>query len=975
MPLKEKHKYLSALAGILISSIFMGLQPQAAIAKQRYALIVAVGDYDVKNGLPALDTPVNDAQDVKIALETLPEPFAVTLLTDDKVKDKETFQTEFQRFLLRVKPDDDVLFYFSGHGYHIERKNYYLVKTAKLDTTFFKDLPPAEAKDLDTVEKKKQRYEEFIAKVGLSEEDIEKAIADQKPGAIILIVDASRSKIDTSKGAVPEPQGVILPPGSSYGTYRLYSASEGQISLDSLEPLFRPGSADYKPVAPAWGAPKVKPRRNSLFAHVLISQMRIAGLPFLVMEEQVQNKVRTQALDAFDKDQIPNYNDDRVSSDYFLWPNEGGEQPASCQFADIELEILRSGITSGSLDRDNIQQKYAELSRCGPSIRDQLWVLREVEAQGTGTFVNQVAQASDSAKPTEPQDYCDARASSALDAERPPTFAGADVQKLALSALATGRTEIAVQVKTIVDACEQAVKQRPRVARFKFNAARANYALAIMSSGLERTVALRRASLLNQEAVDLGYAAAYNNLAVMIRFGEFYRENADLPDPPNREEAAKLFTFGADLGHVVAQYNLGMAYLRGELGLGKSTNYSSGGASASKQSRQASAFKYLSAASEKSYVPAMIEAAKLLNEGKGIGENPDRAVELLEAAAYTNSWQAMYDLAEIYLNGYGKERRQDDRLAIMWYARAAEAGDVRAQRKLAIMLYEGRGIPAPQPEAAGRYFRLAADGGDEYALAKLGDLLQDRKIPFRPIADRKPDGGALEIRRLYSAAFEKGNPLAGLALGTLYRSGFPTDRGSEAIPKDPEKAADWLYRTIESVNRAEPDEWQADPETAADAAFELISMYDKGEAKRRDGSLVLTADQIQQLRQDYGDLAQKGYIRVGGIGTPLCGNKSKDLENEWVAVWDWTRDDPPTEPQLRWLERRYKCAEREITQAKEQKKPEPKPEDTGFTREFRERIAQQYRLARDDAKRNGPNAKSFYSRMAEWVINFNKWRR
>ena len=206
-----------------------------------------------------------------------------------------------------------------------------------------------------------------------------------------------------------------------------------------------------------------------------------------------------------------------------------------------------------------------------------------------------------------------------------------------------------------------------------------------------------------------------------------------------------------------------------------------------------------------------------------------------------------------------------------------------------------------------------------------------------------------------------------MQLAKLYRSGFPTEQGSAAIPKDPESAVNLLYKTIERVKLAAPDSWEANPQVAAYAAFELVGMVDKGEAKRADGSPIITEDQIQQLRHDYGDGGNMGYIRIRGIGTPACGARTSDLMSEWIMVWDWTRDEPPTNSQLRWLERYHNCIEEEVAQAKEKNKREPKPEETGFTREFRERISQQFKSAREDAKKNGAKAKSFYQRMADLV--------
>ncbi len=571
-----------------------------------------------------LNAPANDAQDVKAALQRLPQPFNVDIVTDDQAKDKETFQAAFDRFLSRVEPGDDVLFYFSGHGYNSERKNFYLLKSGKSDTAFFKDLNNAELRDLDTADKKTRRYREFIAKVALSEEEIAKAIEARKPDVIILIADACRSAIEGTKGASLDVAGIVLPAHSAAGTYRLYSASEGQISLDSLEPVSHPEeSAAYKPRGER-GASKEKEKKNSLFTRILIPQILVPGQPLLVMAAQVKSKVREQAR-KMNKDQIPDYNEDRRSSDYFFWPSEGNsELTALCQTADTEVQNLRSGIYSGLLGRETIEQRAAELSRCGPFIREQLQSFRRIDAQGTGTFATPGEQSVDAAGLREPQQICDVKGSSPLDPDRPQGLAGIDIQKLALAATAgeKDRAKSELEIKSIVEACEQAAKQRPRVARFKFNAATGNYALASMTTGVEHVISLRKASSFAEQAVDLGYASAYNSLAVMVQNGEFYKEQADAPEPPDRDKAAALLRQGADLNHVVAQYNLGMAYLRGDLGLGDMSK-DSGSTSAvlTDAIRYATAFKYLSAASEHSYVPAMVETAKLLYKGKGVAVN------------------------------------------------------------------------------------------------------------------------------------------------------------------------------------------------------------------------------------------------------------------------------------------------------------------------------------------------------------------
>src|SRR4029077_15464708 len=126
--------------------------------------------------------------------------------------------------------------------------------------------------------------------------------------------------------------------------------------------------------------------------------------------------------------------------------------------------------------------------------------------------------------------------------------------------------------------------------------------------------------------------------------------------PKNDRHAARdLLQRGADLGDVLAQYNLGMAYKNGDLGLdcGRTLD-----------EIQADAFQFLSKAAESGYVPAMIETAVGLHNGYGIKSATKRAVDLLQVSAARGSWEAMYVLGEIYDKGYGA----DDGEALIWYA-------------------------------------------------------------------------------------------------------------------------------------------------------------------------------------------------------------------------------------------------------------------------------------------------------------------
>src|SRR5262245_28410750 len=154
------------------------LPASAAMAKDRHALIIGVGEYSDTNGINRLVAPANDADEMRFGLESKSIGFVVDVLKDADVPNKDAFKSALDKFLGRVESEDDVLVYFSGHGINVPGKgNYFLLADAKSEPAFLIDYlkkNPLEAKNLDTLDKKKKRYEEWIAEVALSETNIEK---------------------------------------------------------------------------------------------------------------------------------------------------------------------------------------------------------------------------------------------------------------------------------------------------------------------------------------------------------------------------------------------------------------------------------------------------------------------------------------------------------------------------------------------------------------------------------------------------------------------------------------------------------------------------------------------------------------------------------------------------------------------------------------------------------------------------------
>ena len=85
-----------------------------------------------ENGLAPLNAPAFDAEAIANILSRRGVGFEITVLTDDSAKDKATFNAALDKFLERVRPGDEVVFYFSGHGVGLDEKgNYYMLLDAK----------------------------------------------------------------------------------------------------------------------------------------------------------------------------------------------------------------------------------------------------------------------------------------------------------------------------------------------------------------------------------------------------------------------------------------------------------------------------------------------------------------------------------------------------------------------------------------------------------------------------------------------------------------------------------------------------------------------------------------------------------------------------------------------------------------------------------------------------------------------------
>jgi uncharacterized protein len=123
--------------------------------------------------------------------------------------------------------------------------------------------------------------------------------------------------------------------------------------------------------------------------------------------------------------------------------------------------------------------------------------------------------------------------------------------------------------------------------------------------------------------------------------------------------------------------------------------------------------------------------------------------------------------------------------AALWYRRAAEQGEVEAQRALAEMYFSGDGVPRDYVEAK-RWFAKAANMGDGPSQLRLAYLYAEKHFP--PLKPSYP-----EAERWFRKAAEQNTGDAQFRLGNFYLN--------YKHPPDYKQALLWLQKAAQGGNR------------------------------------------------------------------------------------------------------------------------------------------------------------------------------
>ena len=239
---------------------------------ERIALVIGNDEYD---SVPPLRKAVEDSLSMAGVLEKA--GFRVTSLKNATYREIVKSVDKFSR---EIKPDDQAVFFFAGHGVQLRSGNYIL---------------PV---DVDS------ENESMVERTSYSLDDITFLLGRHRSGFQLIIIDACRDNpFPTKTRSFGNTRGLIhVEPVK--GQMVMYSASRGQQALDRLGPNDN--------------------NRNGVFTRKLVTKLLTPGLSALQVIRDVQDEVEELAATVNHMQRPAVYNESRGNFYFFGPPKHKG---------------------------------------------------------------------------------------------------------------------------------------------------------------------------------------------------------------------------------------------------------------------------------------------------------------------------------------------------------------------------------------------------------------------------------------------------------------------------------------------------------------------------------------------------------------------------------------------------------------------------------------------------------------------------
>ena len=253
---------------ILVLVIALVGSASAGYAGKRVALIVGNDSY---RHIPELRRAVTDASAVASALRGI--GFKVLVAQN---QDRQSMSHSLLAFDATIEKDDVAFFFFAGHGFEIQGRNYLLPT----------DVPRAS-----------EGEEELIKDASFPVDRIIERFQARGAQTSIIVLDACRNNPFARPGTRSMPGGGgLMPLTPPEGTFVLFSAGAKQTALDAL------GDSDGDP--------------NSVFTRHFVRQLATPGLTLVQLAKRTQGEVK-QVAASIRHQQTPAYYDE-IIGDFVL---------------------------------------------------------------------------------------------------------------------------------------------------------------------------------------------------------------------------------------------------------------------------------------------------------------------------------------------------------------------------------------------------------------------------------------------------------------------------------------------------------------------------------------------------------------------------------------------------------------------------------------------------------------------------------